>query len=203
MAWCSTNSLVLNTSKTKELIVDFRKKRESVPALLYINGERVERVETFKYLGVLKSNDLSWAASTTAIVKRARQRLHFLRVLRRNNMDRRLLIRFYHATVESVLTYCITVWYAGCSAADKRILQGVVRTAEKIIGFQLPSLEDVASTRYLSRAQNIIQDCSHPGHGLFELLPSGRRYRSAKIHTSRFRDSFFPRAINILNSYLH
>ncbi len=54
-------------------------------------------------------------------------------------MDRRLLIRFYHATVESVLTYCITVWYAGCSAADKRRLQGVVRTAEKIIGCQLPS----------------------------------------------------------------
>lgn len=201
--WCSTNSLVLNTSKTKELIVDFRKKRESVPALLYINGECVERVETFKYLGVLISNDLSWAANTTAIVKRARQRLHFLRVLRRNNMDRRLLIRFYHATVESVLTYCITVWYAGCSAADKRRLQGVVRTAEKIIGCQLPSLEDVASTCYLGRAQNIIRDRSHPGHGLFELLPSGRRYRSAKIHTSRFRDSFFPRAINILNSYLH
>ncbi len=39
--------------------------------------------------------------------------------------------------------------------------------------------------------------------GLFELLPSGRCYRSAKIPTSRFRDSFFPRAINILNSYLH
>ncbi len=118
-------------------------------------------------------------------------------------MDRRLLIRFYHATVESLLTYCITVWYAGCSAADKKTLQGVVRTAEKIIGCQLPPLEDVASTRYLSRAQNITRDCTHPGHGLFELLQSGRHYRSAKIHTSRFRDRFFPRAINILNRYLH
>ncbi len=42
-------------------------------------------------------------------------------------MDSRLLIRFYHAAVESVLSYCITVWYAGCSAADKKRLQGVER----------------------------------------------------------------------------
>ncbi len=57
------------TFKTKELIVDLQKKIDSVPALLYINGEGVKRVETFKYLGVLICNDLSWAANTTAIVK--------------------------------------------------------------------------------------------------------------------------------------
>ncbi len=73
-AWCSTNSLVPNTSKTKELIVDFRKKWDSVHALLYINGECLERVETFKYLGVLICKDLSWAANSNSIVKRACQR---------------------------------------------------------------------------------------------------------------------------------
>ncbi len=113
-------------------------------------------------------------------------------------MDRRLLIRFYHATVEFVLNYCIKVCYAGCSAAGKRSLQGVVRTAEKIINCQLPPLEDVASTRYLNKAQNITRDCTHPGHGL---SASSRSYRSAKIHTSRFRDSFFPRAKHLEQSF--
>lgn len=32
-----------------------------------------------------------------------------------------------------------------------------------------------------------------------KLLPSGRRFRSAKRNTSRFRDSFFPAAIRTLN----
>lgn len=133
---------------------------------------------------------------TLPLVKRAHQRFHFLRVLRRKNMDTRLLNCFYHATIESVLTYCIPVWYAGCSAADKKRLQGVVRMAEK--NHWLPAATfGVASTRYLGRAQNITRL-----HGLFKLLPSGRHYRSAKTNTSRFIDSFFPRAIN-KNSYLH
>lgn len=73
----------------------------------------------FKFLGVLISLDLFWSANTTATVKRAQQRLQFLRVLRRNNMERRLLVAFYQATIESILIYCISEWYVGCSAADK------------------------------------------------------------------------------------
>ncbi len=34
---------------------------------------------------------------------------------------------------------------------------------------------------------------------LFELLPSGRRFRSAKTHTSSFRDSFSPKAVLTFN----
>ncbi len=55
----------------------------------------------------------------TTTIKRAQQPLHFLRVLRRNGVERKLLVVFYQATIESVPTYCITVWHAGCSAAGK------------------------------------------------------------------------------------
>ncbi len=66
----------------------------------------------------------------------------------------------------------------------------MVRTAEKIIGCQLPPLEDVASTRYLSRAQNITRDRTHPGHGLFESWPSGRRYRSRPFLSESYTHLF-------------
>ncbi|XP_077470980.1 metabotropic glycine receptor-like isoform X2 [Stigmatopora argus] len=70
----------------------------------------------------------------------------------------------------------------------------VSNTAQKI-GCSLPSLDDIASPRYLSRAGNIVRDLHHPGHNLFQLLPSSRRYRSHKTRTNRLRDYFFPRAI--------
>ncbi|XP_034077711.1 protein FAM184A-like [Gymnodraco acuticeps] len=40
-----------------------------------------------------------------------------------------------------------------------------------------PSLEDIYTSRCLSRAKNIIKDSSHPGFHRFNLLPSGRRCR--------------------------
>lgn len=56
-------------------------------------------------------------------------------------------------------------------------------TAQKIIGCLLPSLEEIANSRHLSRASVIISDCTHPGHHLFDLLPSGRRYRTLRART--------------------
>ena len=62
-------------SKTKELIVDYRKRRVD-QAPVNINGAVVERVESFKFLGVHISNKLSWSKHTETVVKRARQHLH-------------------------------------------------------------------------------------------------------------------------------
>ncbi len=188
----------LNTSKTKELILDFRRHRTE-PAPLYINIYCVERVHTFKFLGVHISNDMSWSANTSATIIKAQQRLHFLRVLRKNSLECKLLVSFYRSTIESVLVYCISVWYSSCTAADKKALQRIINTAQKITGCSLPSLESIARSHYLSRAKNIIKDTSHPGHHLFNLLPSGRRYRSLRAKTTRLQNSFFPVAIRTLN----
>ena len=56
--WCGENSLCINVGKTKELIVDFRTKQHVPPLPLFINGAVVERVPSFKYLGVHISEDL-------------------------------------------------------------------------------------------------------------------------------------------------
>ncbi|KAI2659609.1 putative RNA-directed DNA polymerase from transposon BS [Labeo rohita] len=173
--WCSENNLALNTKKTKEIIVDFRRHSTDL-APLYINGECVERVHTFRFLGVFISDNISWTVNTTAIIKKAQQRLYFLRVLRKHNLGSSLLLTFYCVSIESLLTYCITVWYGSCTMADRERLQRVVKAAQKIIGCPLPSLLDIYTSRCLSRAENIIKHSSHPASDLFNLLPSGRRY---------------------------
>ncbi|KAK0143197.1 hypothetical protein N1851_018690 [Merluccius polli] len=198
-AWCSENNLALNTKKTKKIIVDFRK-HSTDPAPLYINGECVERAHTFRFLSVLISADISWSENITAVIKKAQQRLHFLRVLRKYNLNSNLLLTFYRSSIESLLTYCITVWYGSCTVADRERLQRVVKAAQKIIGCPLHSLMDIYTSCCLSRAKTITKDSSHPG---FDLLPSGRRYRCIRTKTNRFKNSFFPKAITTLNSNMH
>lgn len=80
--WCTDNNLALNTLKTKEIIVDFRRNRpDTLPT--YINGVCVENVSDFKYLGLHLDHNISWKTNTIALVKKAQQRLHFLRVLKK------------------------------------------------------------------------------------------------------------------------
>ncbi len=52
------------------------------------------------------------------------------------------------------------------------------------------------------RAGKIILDPSHLAHLLFELLPSGRRYRALSKQNSQAQDSFFHQAIYLMNTYL-
>ncbi len=69
--WC----LSLNVSTTKELIVDFRKRQQRPYTPLVISGTPVERVSSFKYLGVNISVDLTWTTHIQTPVKKVRQRL--------------------------------------------------------------------------------------------------------------------------------
>ncbi len=79
--WCSDNNLLLNVSKTKEIVVNFqRDHRQLLP--LTIDGAAVERVSSTKFLGVHISDDLSWTTNTASLAKKALQRLYFLRKLR-------------------------------------------------------------------------------------------------------------------------
>ena len=193
------SNLLLNPSKTLELVIDFSRNKKDIPPLI-IKGERVERVSSARFLGVHIEEDLTWNVNTTEILKKAQQRLYFLRVLRGNNISERLLVSFYRCSIESILTYCICVWFTSCTAAQRKKLQRVIDTAQKIIGCPLPTLEDLHRSRCLKKSENIVKDTSHPGHSLLELLPSGKRFRSIKSRTCRFSNSFYPTAVVTLNA---
>ncbi len=198
-SWCQDNCLSLNVSKTKELIVDFRK-RQQQPYTLMISGTPVERVSSFKYLGVNISEDLTWTTHIQTQVKKARQRLYHLRQLRKFRVSPAILNTFYSGAIESVLTQCISVWYSNATNQDCKALQRVVRLAERISGSTLPSLQDIYFKRCKSRAAKIIKDSNHPSNRLFILLPSGKRFRSMMAKTERLRRSFLPQAIRLLNT---
>ncbi|KAK3513338.1 hypothetical protein QTP70_012367 [Hemibagrus guttatus] len=153
-AWCSRNNLELNTLKTVEMIVDFRRNTPALPPLTIMNST-VPTVESFRFLGTTISQDLKWDTHIDATIKKAQQRLYFLRQLRKFNLPQELLTHFYSAVIESVLCTSTTVWFGSATKSDIRRLQRTVRTAERIIGAPLPTLQELYTSRNKPRAVKV------------------------------------------------
>ncbi len=144
------------------------------PALppLSIMNSTVTAVESFRFLDTTISQDLKWDNHIESVVKKSQQRLYFLRQLRKFNLPQDLLIQFYSAIIDCWANH----WYNPSHSPRTVLIQSEQKVCQNHSG------------------------PSHPAHSLFELLPSGRRYRALSTRTTRHRNSFFPQAIHLMNT---
>ena len=197
--WCKKSNLLINVKKTKEEILDPRLIGDHSPVT--INGEIVEQVTTYKYLGVHFDSQLLWGPHVQYVCSRISQRLHFLRRLRVHGVNKNVMILFYRAAIESIVRYAITTWFGNLSVKLKSQLHSLINRAGKIMGAPPPSsLQEIYNDTARRQGLKITNDPDHVLHREFELLPSGRRYRFPNCRLNRFKFSFVPSAIKILNS---
>lgn len=198
VSWCKEFFLELNVSKTKDMIIDFRK-TAPIPKLTVIEGTEIDLVENYKYLGTVFDNKLCFQANADAISKKVQQRLYFLRKMNYFNVCTKMMTLFYRTFIESVLSFCIVTWFGNLNLADKNRLGRLVRVASKVIGVNQAQLSDLYDRQVVRKAHAILDCAYHPLQREFELLPSGRRYRVPIQRTKRFKDSFVCTAIRRLN----
>ncbi|KAL2098435.1 hypothetical protein ACEWY4_007642 [Coilia grayii] len=201
VGWCRTNQLQLNTTKTKEMVVDFRR---TAPPLVpvTIDGENVETVCTYKYLGIHLDNKLDWSTNSDALYRKGQSRLYFLRRLRSFSVCNRHLLMFYQSVMASVLFYAVVCWGGSTRKRDNGRLDRLVRKAGSVVGMELESLTTIAERRTLSRLHSILDNDRHPLHTIIINQRSliSDRLRSLSCRTDRLRRSFVPRAIQLYNS---
>ena len=92
--WSHLNHLQLNTHKTKEMVLDFRRHCPS-PLPVTISGEEIEIIASYKYLGLQLDHTFDWSVNTDHVYKKVQSRLYFLRRLASFNVCRRTLQTFY------------------------------------------------------------------------------------------------------------
>ena len=95
------------------------------PAPLTVGGSVIERVVTYKLLGVYISDDLSWNGHIEH-VKKAKKRLYALRALKKSGLTITQLVQVYCSIVRSVLEYACPVW-----AALSKYLEDAIESVQK------------------------------------------------------------------------
>ena len=179
------------------MIIDFRKNPAPIPSLT-IDGEKVERVDEYKYLGMILDKNMVFDKHVDSIHKRCQSRLFCLQRLRNIGIDSTILQTYYRCCIESLLTVSFTCWYGSLSVRSKRVLCDVINVCSKVVGVRQTSLNELYERRAVIKARQIASDDSHVLAKHYNLLPSGRRFRTMKVK-SRAQKSFIPQSIKLLN----
>ncbi len=134
------------------------------PPSISIGNEMIERVTTFKLLGVTMQNDLKWKSHVQDIVKKASKRIYFVRACRKANLPSNIGLTTYCTKIRPILEYAAPIW-AGLPYYLKEDIERVQNRCLDVIGLPRNKIESLGSRRnYLTSKEynNILNSENHP-----------------------------------------
>ena len=170
---------------------------------IVIKGQAVERVKSYKYLGVVIDDTLSWKENVDYIVKKTHSRMNCLRKLRSFHVSQDLLQMFYSSIVSSIMSFGLTCWGGNVAKAERDRLDKIIKKAGGVVGRKQDDLQTMYNRLVKKKTTGILADRDHPLHIEFEnrLIERSGRYAQPKGRTSRYTHSFIPTAIHSYNSH--
>ena len=193
--WCDSNYLLLNVKKTKELVIDFRKAGKEHDPII-IKGEEVERVTTYKYLGVVFDENLDWVENSNKVQKKVNQRVHFMNKVSKFHIDNKILSLFFESCIMSVMTFCITAWGGNIRVKQKQPMDRAIKYGNKLVCRTIfNDLNDSLFIATQRKFNSIIKDPSHPLFPLIVFSNRSNRLIHIKTKTKRHYNSFLPSAV--------
>lgn len=116
--WCSNSQMSLNVNKCKHM--RFTRSSFQTSSPLTLNTVPLQQTDTYKYIGVLLTKNLSWDSHINTVVSAANRSLGYLRRNFRSvpsNLKRLL----YISLVRSKLEYASSIWHPHLSSLTDSI----------------------------------------------------------------------------------
>ena len=195
---CTDLDLLLNASKTKEMLFSTQRLKPNTPKL-NLDGTNISFCEKVKYLGVDIDNKLRFEDYVHKITGKASQRMYVVK----NFMylsSKPLASMLFKSFVVSLLLYCLPVLHTSIYAKDKKLLRKVFNDA-KNLGLDVGDLDTIVKQRTKSIIMCCFSDEDHFIHDFLEHCPSGR-LRHIKYRSSWGKDCFLRQMCITLNEIL-
>jgi hypothetical protein len=130
--WSKTNLMNINFAKTKEMIIGSLN-NDPPSALIASSNNIIERVHTYKLLGITLNDKLKWENHINSICSKASSRLYFLKLLKRSRVSMADLLYYYSTIVRPVLEYACQVWHASLTQEQSAHIEKIQKRALRII----------------------------------------------------------------------
>ena len=221
--WSTDNYLTLNPKKCKYMIIS-RKRVTPLPETpLILSGSVVlAQVDTYKYLGVLLNNKLSWSPHVETVCSKAQMVLGLLYRCFYADCNLSTILQLYIALVRLHMEYARSVW-APYTAKDIGALESVQKFAcrmathnwtssyqELLSLTDLPTLERrrielqlshlfkvVHNLCYFPEGLVTVRECSHYNIRTTHSLTLNQPF----AHTNNYLNSFLPRTVSFWNKF--
>ena len=90
---------------------------------LFLNGSQLERVNSFKYLGIIITSSLLWSPHIQPVRSKAHQTIGIIYHNFYKHASPHTLLMLYHSLVIPYLSYCSFVWDPPVSFTNAEILE--------------------------------------------------------------------------------
>ncbi len=87
----------------------------------------MERVDTYKYLGVVFDSKLNWKENIYSVLKKVNSRMYCMRKLRSFGLNSDVLVTLYNAVICSSIMFGSACWGGHISKLDKGRLEKIVK----------------------------------------------------------------------------
>ena len=151
--WCKNNGMVLNSTKTKVMLITTNQKRQRLPStslnLKYMD-ETLKMISNDKILGIFVDNNLLWSDHVKHICKKISSYIWLLSKIK-YFLSQEHRVQFYKSYIQPHIDFCNIVWTNSCEANKMKIFKLQKRACRVILDYKVEdSSEALRSLKILS-----------------------------------------------------
>ena len=99
------HSVRLTPRNCKEMVVNFMGNPNTIMRPLYIGNQMVERISSYKLLGVIINGNLKWNCHVDYITAKASKKLYVLRLLKGTGVQEQDMVKVFRSSVRDRFQY--------------------------------------------------------------------------------------------------
>ena len=182
------------------MIFDFRRKRKETESLCHDNNS-IQICHQYKYLGVIIDDKLNFREHIMYICSKARKKIFCIYIMNNLRTNSRIKTLAYKSLVESTILYGLHIIWRNLTKEQKKMAMWCEKRCKKM-GIQLKTgMEQTIDLKMKNNAKKWMENKMDVIiHKEYRWLKHMRRLSFPYCRTKRYKNSFVPASIELINS---